>query len=113
MSMNTGKHKIWIRLTKSKILIKLTEKKMGNVFCVFRGRVKKNKVSVRKRLSIKKALTKKKLSLQAYMSNFGGMRFLELRISEELYRKLKDEADQVIYEYENEDEDYDEELMVF
>ena len=49
------------------------------------------------------------------MSNFGEMRFLELRISEELYRKLKDEADQVIYEYENEreDEEYDEELMVF
>ena len=64
-------------------------------------------------MNIKRALTKKKLNLQAYMSNFGGMRFSELRISEELYRKLKDEADQVIYEYENEDEDYDEELMVF
>ena len=112
MSMNTGKHKIWIRLTKSKILIKLTEKKMGNVFCVFRGRAKKNKVSVRKRLSIKRALTKKELSLQAYMSDFGGAVFIELRISKELYRRLKDEADQVIYEYENERE-YDEELMVF
>lgn len=112
MSMNTGKHKIWIRLTKCKILIKLTEKKMGNVFYVFRGRAKKNKVSVRKRLSIKRALTKKELNLQAYMSDFGGMRFSELRISEELYRKLKDEADQVIYDYENERE-YDEELMVF
>ena len=112
MSMNTGKHKIWIRLTKNKILIKLTEKKMGNVFSVFRGRAKKNKVSVRKRLSIKRALTKKELSLQAYMSDFGGMRFSELRISEELYRKLKDEADQVIYDYENKRE-YDEELMVF
>ena len=113
--MNTGKHKIWIRLTKSKILIKLTEKKMGNVFSVFRGRAKKNKVSVRKRLSIKRALTKKDLNLQAYMSDFGRMEFLELRISKELYRKLKDEADQVIYEYENEREyeDYDEELMVF
>ena len=85
---------------------------MGNVFCVFRGRAKKNKVSVRKRLSIKKALVKKELSLQAYMSDFGGMRFSELRISEELDRKLKDEADQVIYKYENEKE-YDEELMVF
>jgi hypothetical protein len=40
------------------------------------------------------------------------MEFLELRISEELYRKLKDEADQVIYDYENERE-YDEGLMVF
>ena len=85
---------------------------MGNVFCVFRGRAKKNKVSVRKRLSIKNALAKKELSLQAYMSDFGGMRFSELRISKELYRKLKDEADQVIYDYENERE-YDEELMVF
>jgi galactokinase/mevalonate kinase-like predicted kinase len=85
---------------------------MGNVFSVFRGRAKKNKVSVRKRLSIKRALTKKDLNLQAYMSDFGGMKFLELRISEELYRKLKDEADQVIYDYENERE-YDEELMVF
>ena len=112
MSMNTGKHKIWIRLTKNKILIKLTEKKMGNVFSVFRGRAKKNKVSVRKRLSIKRALTKKNLNLQAYMSDFGGMEFLELRISKELYRKLKDEADQVVLEYENERE-YDEELMVF
>ena len=111
--MNTGKHRIWIRLTKSKILIKLTEKKMGNVFSVFRGRAKKNKVSVRKRLSIKRALTKKDLNLQAYMSDFGGAVFIELRISKELYRKLKDEADQVIYEYENEREDYDEELMVF
>jgi hypothetical protein len=110
--MNTGKHKIWIRLTKSKILIKLTEKKIGNVFHVFRGSAKKNKVSVRKRLSIKRALTKKDLNLQAYMSDFGGREFLELRISEELYRKLKDEADQVIYDYENERE-YDEELMVF
>ena len=110
--MNTGKHKIWIRLTKSKILIKLTEKKMGNVFSVFRGRAKKNKVSVRKKLNIKRALTKRELNLQAYMSDFGGMRFLELRISKELYRKLKDEADQVVLEYENERE-YDEELMVF
>ena len=110
--MNTGKHKIWIRLTKCKILIKLTEKKIENVFYVFRGRAKKNKVSVRKRLSIKRALTKKDLNLQAYMSDFGGMEFLELRISKELYRKLKDKADQVIYEYENERE-YDEELMVF
>ena len=112
MSMNTGKHKIWIRLTKNKILIKLTKKKMGNVFCVFRGRAKKNKVSVRKRLSIKRALTRKDLTPQAYMSDFGGMRFSELRISKELYRRLKDEADQVIYDYENERE-YDEELMVF
>ena len=110
--MNTGKHKIWIRLTKSKILIKLTEKKMGNVFCVFRGRAKKNKVSVRKRLSIKRALTKKDLNLQAYMSDFGGMIFLEFMVSLDLYRKLKDEADQVVYEYENERE-YDEEFMVF
>lgn len=49
------------------------------------------------------------------MSDFGGMRFSELRISKELYRKLKDEADQVVLEYENEREyeDYDEELMVF
>ena len=112
MLMNTGKHKIWIRLTKNKILIKLTEKKMGNVFSVFRGRAKKNKVSVRKRLSIKRALTRKDLNLQAYMSDFGGMRFSELRISKELYRRLKDEADQVVLEYENERE-YDEELMVF
>ena len=112
MSMNTGKHKIWIRLTKSKILIKLTEKKMGNVFCVFRGRAKKNKVSVRKRLNIKRALAKKELKLRAYMSNFGGVIFSEFRISEELYRKLKDEADQIVLEYENERE-YDEELMVF
>ena len=66
-------------------------------------------------MSIKRALTKKDLNLQAYMSDFGRMEFLELRISKELYRKLKDEADQVIYEYENEREyeDYDEELMVF
>ena len=110
--MNTGKHKIWIRLTKSKILIKLAEKKMGNVFCVFRGRAKKNKMSVRKRLNIKRALTKKDLNLQAYMSDFGGMRFSELRISEELYMKLKGEADLIILEYENERE-YNEELMVF
>ena len=81
------------------------------MFSVFRG-TKKNKVSVRKRLSIKRALTKKDLNLKAYMSDFGGAVFLELRVSEELYRKLKDEADQVIYEYENERE-YDEELMVF
>ena len=111
--MNTGIHKIWIRLTKSKILIKLTEKKMGNVFSVFRGRAKKNKVSVRKRLSIKRALIKKDLNLQAYMSDFCRMEFLELRISKELYRRLKDEADQVIYEYENEKEDYDEESILF
>jgi len=110
--MNTGKHKIWIRLTKNNILIKLSEKKMGNVFSVFRGRAKKNKVSVRKRLSIKRALAKKELKLRAYMSNFGGVIFSEFRISEELYRKLKDEADQVVYEYENEGE-YDEKLMVF
>ena len=110
--MNTGKHKIWIRLTKNKILIKLTEKKMGNVFYVFRGRAKKNKVSVRKRLSIKRALTKRDLNLQAYMSDFGGMRFSELRISEELYRELKNKADQVVLEYENKRK-YDEELMVF
>lgn len=66
-------------------------------------------------MSIKRALTKKDLNLQAYMSDFGGMEFLELRISKELYRKLKDEADQVVLEYENEREyeDYDEELMVF
>ena len=88
---------------------------MGNVFSVFRGRAKKNKVSVRKRLSIQRALIKKELNLQAYMSDFGGMKFSELRTSKELYRILKDEADQVIYEYENEREyeDYDEELMVF
>jgi galactokinase/mevalonate kinase-like predicted kinase len=90
---------------------------MGNVFSVFRGRAKKNKVSVRKRLSIKRTLTKKELNLQAYMSDFGGMEFLELKVSEELYRKLKDEADQVVLEYENEKEweyeDYDEKLMVF
>ena len=110
--MNTGKHKIWIRLTKNNILIKLSEKKMGNVFSVFRGRAKKNKVSVRKRLSIKRALAKKELKLRAYMSNFGGVIFSEFMISEELYRKLKDEADQVVYEYENEGE-YDEKLMVF
>jgi hypothetical protein len=85
---------------------------MGNVFSVFRGRAKKNKVSVRKRLSIKRALTKKDLNLQAYMSDFGGMRFSELKISKELYRKLKDEADQIITEYER-DNYYDEELMVF
>lgn len=88
---------------------------MGNVFSVFRGRAKKNKVSVRKRSRIKRALTKKELNLQAYMSDFGGAVFIELRISEKLYRRLKDEADQVIYEYENEREyeDYDEKIMVF
>jgi len=85
---------------------------MGNVFYVFRGRAKKNKVSVRKRLSIKRALTKRDLNLQAYMSDFGGMRFSELRISEELYRELKNKADQVVLEYENKRK-YDEELMVF
>jgi hypothetical protein len=85
---------------------------MGNVFFVYRGRAKKNKVSVKKRLRIKRALAKKELKLRAYMSNFGGVIFSEFRISEELYRKLKDEADQVVYEYENEGE-YDEKLMVF
>ena len=82
---------------------------MGNVFSVFRGRAKKNKMSVRKRLSIKRALTKRDLNLQVYMSDFGGAVFIELRISKELYRRLKDEADQVICEYENEREyeDYD------
>jgi hypothetical protein len=46
------------------------------------------------------------------MSDFGGVIFIELRISEDLYRLIKDEADQVVLEYENERE-YDEELMVF
>ena len=112
MLTNIGRHKIWIRLTKSKILIKLTNKKIDNVFSVFRGRAKKNKMSVRKRLSIRRALTKRELNLQAYMSDFGGVIFLEFMVSLDLYRKLKDEADQVIYKYENE-RDYDEEFMVF
>ena len=40
------------------------------------------------------------------------MSFLGFIVSLDLYRKLKDEADQVVYEYENE-RDYDEEFMVF
>ena len=110
--MNIGKRKIWIRITKQTILIKLTNKKIDNVFVIFRGRSKKNKVSVKKRSSIRRALAKKALRLKAYMSDFGGMIFLEFMVSLDLYRKLKDEADQVVYDYENE-RDYDEEFMVF
>ena len=110
--MNIGKHKIWIRIDKRCILIKLTNKKIDNVFVISRGRSKKNKVSVKKRSSIKRALAKKALRLKAYMSDFGGMVFLEFMVSLDLYRKLKDEADQEVLEYENERE-YDKEFMVF
>ena len=112
MSMNTGKHKIWICIRKKHIFVKLTDKKMDNIFAIYRGSGKKNRALVRKRSKIKRALIQRRLRLVAYMSDFGGVTvFLEFRISEELYRKLKDEADQNVLEYER--ENYDEESMVF
>ena len=101
MSMNTGKYKIWICLKKKHIFIKLTEKKIDNVFAIKRGKAKKNRVLVMKRLKIKIALTKKALKLMAYMSEVGGLVFFKFTVSEDLYRLIKDNADQLILEYEN------------
>ena len=83
---------------------------MDNVFAVYRGRGKKRKMKVDKRSKIKRALYIKSLKLMAYMSSLNYLMFSEFWISEELYRRLKDEADQIILEYERE---YDEGLMVF
>ena len=84
---------------------------MDNVFAIYRGKGKKKKIKVNKRSKIKRALYVKSLTLMAYMSNLADLVFSEFWISERLYRKLKDEADQIVMEYER--EDYDEELMVF
>jgi hypothetical protein len=111
--MNTGKHKIWICIRKRHIFIKLTNKKMDNIFAINRGKGKKNRVLVRKRSKIKRALTKRALKLMGYMSDIGGLVFSEFWVLEDLYRLIKDKADQIIMEYENEREDYDEESMVF
>lgn len=110
MLMNTGKHKIWICIRKRHIFIKLTDKKMDNIFAIYRGSGKKNRVLVRKRSKIKRALTKRALKLMVYISDLGGLVFSEFWVLEDLYRLIKDEADQIIMEYENE---YNEESMVF
>ena len=109
--MNTGKHKIWICIKKRHIFIKLTDKKMDNIFAINRGKSKKNRELVRKRSKIKGALTRRALRLMAYMSDIGGLVFSEFWVLEDLYRLIKDEADQLLLEYER--EDYDEESMVF
>ena len=111
MSMNTGKHKIWICIRKRHIFIKLTDKKMDNIFAIYRGKGKKNRVLVGKRSKIKRALTKRTLKLMAYMSDLGGLVFSEFLVLEDLYRLIKDEADQIVLEYEG--DNYDEESMVF
>jgi len=85
---------------------------MDNIFAIYRGKGKKNRVLVEKKSKIKRALTKKTLKLMAYMSDLGGLVFSEFWVLEDLYRLIKDEADQIVLEYENERE-YDEELMVF
>lgn len=110
--MNTGRRKIWICIRKRHIFIKLTDKKMDNIFGINRGKGKKNRVLVRKRSRIKRALTKRALKLMAYMSDLSFV-FSEFWVLEDLYRLIKDEADQIVLEYENEREDYDEESMVF
>lgn len=107
MLMNTGKHKIWICIRKRHIFIKLTDKKIDNIFAINRG---KGRVLVGKRSKIKRALTKRALKLMAYMSDLG-LVFSEFCVLEDLYRLIKDEADQIVLEYER--EDYDEKLMVF
>ena len=111
MLMNTGKHKIWICIKKRHIFIKLTDKKMDNIFAIYRGSGKKNRVLVGKRSKIKRALTKKTLKLMAYMSDLGGLVFSEFWVLEDLERLIKDKADQIVLEYER--EAYDEESMVF
>ena len=109
--MNTGKHKIWICIKKRHIFIKLTDKKMDNIFAIYRGKGKKNRVLAGKRSKIKRALTKRALKLMAYMSDLSGLVFSEFWVLEDLYRLIKDEADQIILEYER--EDYDEESILF
>lgn len=104
--MNIGERKIWICLKKRHIFIKLTDKKIDNVFAIFRGKGKKNRVSVGKRSRIKRALSKKTLKLMAYMSSLGYLTFFEFMIPKDLYRKIKDDADQILLDYEG--DDYDE-----
>ena len=93
------------------IFIKLTDKKMDNVFAISRGKGKKNRMLVGKRSKIKRALTKRALKLMAYMSDLNGLVFSEFWVLEDLYRLIKDEADQIIMEFER--EDYEEESILF
>ena len=109
--MNTGRHKIWICIRKRHIFIKLTDKKMDNVFAINRGKSKKNRMLVGKRSKIKRALTKRALKLMAYMSDLGGLVFSEFWVLEDLYRLIKDEADQIILEYER--DSYEEGSILF
>ena len=114
--MNTGRHKIWICIKQKHIFIRLSEKKIDNLFAVSRGRSsRKNRTPISKRSKIKRALTKKALKLMAYMSEVSGLVFSGFIVSESLYRLLKDSADQLILEYENvKDEYYEgEEFVVF
>jgi hypothetical protein len=82
--MNTGRHKIWICIKKRHIFIKLTDKKMDNVFAISRGKGKKNRMLVGKRSKIKRALTKRALKLMAYMSDLNGLVFSEFWVLEDL-----------------------------
>jgi hypothetical protein len=109
--MNTGKHKIWICIKKRHIFIKLTDKKMDNIFAICRGKSKRSQMLANKRSRVKKALKKKELRLMAYMSSLNYLTFSEFMISEDLYMFIKGGADQLLLEYER--EDYDEESMVF
>lgn len=114
MSMNTGKHKIWICITPKNIHVKLTEKKIGTIFCIPRGKGKRRK-SVKKRSDVRKMLGLENiLVILAYNADItlGFYKYIPINVSEKLYRKIKDDTDMLVQEYESEFE-YAEEFMVF
>ena len=100
--MNTGIHKIWICIRKKHIYVKFTNKSIDNVFAIYRGRGKRNRVLVNKRSRVKKALKRKELKLMAYMTSLNYLMFSEFMISGDLYMFIKGGADQLLLNYEEE-----------
>ena len=108
--MNIGRRKIWICIGKVHVYIKFTNKKIDNIFAIYRGRGKRNRVLVNKKSRVKKALKKKELRLMAYMSSSHSLMFSEFIISEDLYMFIKGGADQLLLGYEK---GYEEESILF